>query len=59
MIIQLSGSPMSSYEKTRQFLKFLSVGPCEDIRKILKFLFLQSVIQESEMSNGLWDRTFE
>ena len=30
-----------------------------DIRKFLKFLFSQSVIQESEMFNVLWDRTFE
>ena len=43
MIIQLSGSP-ESYDDSSQ---------------ISKISFLQSVIQESEMFNGLWDRTFE
>ena len=43
MIIQLSGS-QESYA---------------NIRRFLKFLFLQSVIQESEMFNVLWDRTFD
>ena len=44
MIIQLSGSPKSSdIESSR----------------ISKISFLQSVIQESEMFNVLWDRTFE
>ena len=43
MIIQFSGSP-KSYEKSS---------------RIPKISFFQSVIQESEMFNGLWDRTFE
>ena len=43
MIIQVSGSP-KSYDRNSQ---------------IPKISFLQSVIQESEMFNVLWDRTFE